>query len=123
MILRTRPRSSTTRCGTSRDINDASNGLCDPPLNHVSGKLTRGWQLISIASLFGRTPFTANTESSKRVQGRQMRTGRSDRKAIALHCETQREDYFGREATTLHFSQFQLKFREERALIKGVLEL
>ncbi|WP_044176720.1 beta-sandwich domain-containing protein [Granulicella mallensis] len=74
------------------------------PLNHVSRKLTRGWQLISISSLSGGTPFTvysgiqqtgagsANTDRPNQIAKPSLSTARS-----------KREDYFGRGSDNASF--------------------
>jgi hypothetical protein len=74
------------------------------PLNRVSGKLTRGWQLITISSLSGGTPFTvysgiqqtgagsANADRPDQIARPSLSTSRPNR-----------EDYFGRGTNNASF--------------------
>ena len=67
------------------------------PLTHVSANLTRGWQLISISSLSGGTPFTVYTGIQQTGVG-SANADRPDQIAtpVLSTSRTKREDYFGR---------------------------
>ncbi|MBB5317116.1 TonB-dependent receptor [Tunturibacter empetritectus] len=74
------------------------------PLNHVSGKLTRGWQLISISSLSGGTPFTVYTGVQQTGAG-SANADRPDQiaKPSLSTARPKREDYFGRGSDNTSF--------------------
>jgi len=67
------------------------------PLAHVSGKLTRGWRLISISSLSGGTPFTVYSGIQQTGAG-STNSDRPDQIArpSLSTSRAKREDYFGR---------------------------
>jgi hypothetical protein len=74
------------------------------PLNHVSSKLTRGWQLISISSLSGGTPFTVYTGIQQTGAG-SVNADRPDQiaKPSLSTARPKREDYFGRGSDNASF--------------------
>jgi hypothetical protein len=74
------------------------------PLNHVSPKLTRGWQLISISSLSGGTPFTVYSGIQQTGAG-SANTDRPDQiaKPSLSTARSKREDYFGRGSDNASF--------------------
>ncbi|MBB5326728.1 hypothetical protein [Tunturiibacter gelidoferens] len=74
------------------------------PLNYVSSKLTRGWQLISISSLSGGTPFTVYTGVQQTGAG-SANTDRPDQiaKPSLSTARPKREDYFGRGSDNASF--------------------
>jgi hypothetical protein len=74
------------------------------PLNQVSGKLTRGWQLISISSLSGGTPFTVYSGIQQTGAG-SANADRPDQIATPSlsTARSKREDYFGRGSDNASF--------------------
>ncbi|MBB5062563.1 TonB-dependent receptor [Granulicella mallensis] len=74
------------------------------PLNHVSRKLTHGWQLISISSLSGGTPFTVYSGIQQTGAG-SANTDRPDQiaKPSLSTARSKREDYFGRGSDNASF--------------------
>jgi hypothetical protein len=73
-------------------------------LNHVNSRLTRGWQLISISSLSGGTPFTVYTGIQQTGAG-SANTDRPDQiaKPSLSTARPKREDYFGRGSDNASF--------------------
>jgi hypothetical protein len=74
------------------------------PLNNLSSKLTLGWQLISISSLSGGTPFTVYTGIQQTGAG----SANADRpnqiaKPSLSTARPKREDYFGRGSDNASF--------------------
>jgi hypothetical protein len=74
------------------------------PLNYVSSKLTRGWQLISISSLSSGTPFTVYTGIQQTGAG-SANADRPDQiaKPSLSASRPKREDYFGRGSDNASF--------------------
>src|ERR1700749_120582 len=73
-------------------------------LSQISSKLTRGWQLISISSLSGGTPFTVYTGVQQTGAG-SANADRPDQIAnpSLSTSRSRREDYFGRGSDNASF--------------------
>jgi hypothetical protein len=74
------------------------------PFDRVTGKVTRGWQLISISSLSGGTPFTVYSG----IQQTGVGSANADRpdqiaKPTLSTSRPKREDYFGRGSDNASF--------------------